>query len=1032
MGRLKEWAKNRLQRTKSTNGAHEDCLNVSPTAESSAPNPSELSATENSVKPSGPPGNLDKLSKPDSVNCNATTVSGLPEFPQAEKTIPDPSSCTTPTSSSDSDNPWELAYGILQAREPKLVEAYQAHLRLAQHDNSVHTNLSNPRSVQSVMTKLLEDREKKQWRVSLLGKDVKIREQTEKLAKFLLWADPIVKSAVSTQPYAALAWAGVSLLLPLLSSSTTSNLAMLKGFDSIHSIQIYWDIFEKNYLKSEHMEEYQDLLEPLAALYSHIIEYQARAICHLSKAQLSRAWVNIAGESDWNEMISKIESSSEACSSHLSHYVLGEIRNNRDSLLQEIRESRSILDEICNVLKADTNRNQKNYEDRNERNLLQALASDYEDEKNYNPLRVPDTCEWFFQGNEFRNWRDSDRSTLLWISAGPGCGKSVLSRTLIDENRLSTNVTTSTICYFFFKDGDERRMSATNALCALLHQLFTHDATGTLIQNAVISHRNHGTNLASNFSELWRLFLQCVSSPEIGEVVCLLDALDECNGDSMQQLLSNIEELYSKPQLSSSTSKLKFLITSRPYDRVEKSLQNFPDTTAYLHFDADDKSAEIGHDIDLVIDVKLQKVARNFRENDRQMISKQIKDMENRTYLWLHLTFDIIEQSPSAYSRRSDLKELLSGLPSKVSDAYEKILDRSRNELQTRTLLEIVLAASRPLSLDEANIALTMALNKNGFDSYPSLEADLWPQDDFKSVVKNLCGLFINVYDSKLFFIHQTAREFLTDSRQSGKWKGRLSMIQSHKRMALVCLSYLSHLDGQGSGMEIRARFPLAQYSAENWMDHSRPTETENEVLDSVLKLLLQQTQAGWWKLFDPDLPGERDRYYEMGPPLYYASLLGLQRTAQLLLDKGEDINAQGVHGSALQQASAKDHEGIVQLLLAKGADVDTKCKGEPRTALQLASYEGHEGIVKLLLAKGADVNAVGGIIGNALQHASIGGHEGIVKLLLAKGTDVNVYNKLGTALQLASHNGYEGIVQLLLSKGADINAQGEFGSALQ
>ncbi|CAG7957345.1 unnamed protein product [Penicillium nalgiovense] len=755
MGRLKEWAKNRLQRTKSTNGAHEDCLNVSPTAESSAPNPSELSATENSVKPSGPPGNLDKLSKPDSVNCNATTVSGLPEFPQAEKTIPDPSSCTTPTSSSDSDNPWELAYGILQAREPKLVEAYQAHLRLAQHDNSVHTNLSNPRSVQSVMTKLLEDREKKQWRVSLLGKDVKIREQTEKLAKFLLWADPIVKSAVSTQPYAALAWAGVSLLLPLLSSSTTSNLAMLKGFDSIHSIQIYWDIFEKNYLKFEHREECQDLLEPLAALYSHIIEYQARAICHLSKAQLSRAW-----------------SSSEACSSHLSHYVLGEIRNNRDSLLQEIRESRSILDEICNVLKADTNRNQKNYEDRNERNLLQALASDYEDEKNYNPLRVPGTCEWFFQGNEFRNWRDSDRSTLLWISAGPGCGKSVLSRTLIDENRLSTNVTTSTICYFFFKDGDERRMSATNALCALLHQLFTHDATGTLIRNAVISHRKHGTNLASNLSELWRLFLQCVSSPELGEV----------------QLLSNLEELYSKSQLSSSTSKLKFLITSRPYDRVEKSLQNFPDTTAYLHFDGDDKSAEIGHDIDLVIDVKLQKVARNFRENDRQMISKQIKDIENRTYLWLHLTFNIIEQSPSVYSRRSDLKELLSGLPSKVSDAYEKILDRSRNELQTRTLLEIVLAASRPLSLDEANIALTVALNKN---------------NDFKSVVKNLCGLLINVYDSKLFFIHQTAREFLTDSRQSGKWKGRLSMIQSHKRMALVCLSYLSHLDGQGSGMEI-------------------------------------------------------------------------------------------------------------------------------------------------------------------------------------------------------------------------------------
>jgi hypothetical protein len=668
--------------------------------------------------------------------------------------------------------------------------------------------------------------------------------------------------------------------------------------------------------------------------------------------------------------------------------VLEETRNNRDSLLQEIRESRSSPDEICNVLKADTSSNQKNYEDQNERNLLQALASDYEDDKNYNPLRVPGTCEWFFQGNEFRNWRDSDRSTLLWISAGPGCGKSVLSRTLIDENRLSTNVTTSTICYFFFKDGDERRMSATNALCALLHQLFIHDATGTLIQNAVVSHRNHGTNLANNFSELWRLFLQCVSSPELGEVVCLLDALDECNGDSMEQLLRNLEELYSKPQLSSSISKLKFLITSRPYDRVEKSLQNFPDTTAYLHFDGDDKSAEISHDIDLVIDAKLQKVARNFRESDRQMISKQIKDMENRTYLWLHLTFDIIEQSPSAYSRRSDVKELLSGLPSKVSDAYEKILDRSRNELQTRTLLEIVLGASRPLSLDEANIALTMALNQDGFDCYASLEADLWPQDDFKSVVKNLCGLFINVYDSKLFFIHQTAREFLTDSHQGEKWKGRLSMTESHKRMALVCLSCLTHLDGQGSAMEIRARFPLAQYSAENWMDHSRPTETESEVLDRVLKFFLQQTQAYayWWKLFDPDLPWLDDRDYEMGPPLYYASLLGLQRTTQVLLDKGADINAQGIRASALQQASHAGHEGIVKQLLAKGADVNAQ--GIRGSALHLASYAGHEEIVKQLLAKGADINAECKYGSAPLHLASLKGHEGIAKQLLANGAD--------------------------------------------
>ncbi len=62
---------------------------------------------------------------------------------------------------------------------------------------------------------LLEERDKKKWRVSLLHKDVEIRKQAEKLAKFLLWSKDIVKDAVSAQPYAALAWSGVSLLLPV-------------------------------------------------------------------------------------------------------------------------------------------------------------------------------------------------------------------------------------------------------------------------------------------------------------------------------------------------------------------------------------------------------------------------------------------------------------------------------------------------------------------------------------------------------------------------------------------------------------------------------------------------------------------------------------------------------------------------------------------------------------------------------------------------------------------------------------------------
>jgi hypothetical protein len=103
-----------------------------------------------------------------------------------------------------------------------------------------------------------------------------------------------------------------------------------------------------------------------------------------------------------------------------------------------MHESRTILDEIRHIVKEDGKQTQRNYEDQKERDLLQDLTSDYEGYKDFNPLRVQGTCEWFFMDDRFRKWRDSNTSSLLWVSAGPGCGKSVLSlksRSIDEHNK---------------------------------------------------------------------------------------------------------------------------------------------------------------------------------------------------------------------------------------------------------------------------------------------------------------------------------------------------------------------------------------------------------------------------------------------------------------------------------------------------------------------------------------------------------------------------------------------------------------------
>lgn len=100
------------------------------------------------------------------------------------------------------------------------------------------------------------------------------------------------------------------------------------------------------------------------------------------------------------------------------------------------------------------------------------LYSNYGQGKNVNPERVPGTCEWFLHHPSFLTWRKSQESSLLLLSADPGCGKSVLSKYLVDRRGevLTVKSQPPTVCYFFSKDGDGDRMNATNAMCAILHQ----------------------------------------------------------------------------------------------------------------------------------------------------------------------------------------------------------------------------------------------------------------------------------------------------------------------------------------------------------------------------------------------------------------------------------------------------------------------------------------------------------------------------------------------------------------------------------
>lgn len=107
---------------------------------------------------------------------------------------------------------WAHAYAALKVREPELIAAYECQLVKSMGST---TKCLSPELVEDIARSKLLDREAHQMVIDLGKKSIKVREQGEKVVKFILWSKDIISPAVSAEPYTALVWSGVSILLPV-------------------------------------------------------------------------------------------------------------------------------------------------------------------------------------------------------------------------------------------------------------------------------------------------------------------------------------------------------------------------------------------------------------------------------------------------------------------------------------------------------------------------------------------------------------------------------------------------------------------------------------------------------------------------------------------------------------------------------------------------------------------------------------------------------------------------------------------------
>ncbi len=553
-----------------------------------------------------------------------------------------------------------------------------------------------------------------------------------------------------------------------------------------------------------------------------------------------------------------------------------------------------------------------------------------------------------------------------------------------------------------------------------------------MIRHALPSYIEIGAALSTTFSKLWSIFIVAATDPLAGDVICVLDALDECNEQEQQRLIKALENFCLHQRTLFSASRLKFLIISRPYFEIRREFDELLKASNNIELAGNDESASIKKEIDLVIKDRVAHLAQENRlaKKVKDHLEKRLLETEHRTYLWLRLLWEIIRKKLTGTI--IEMNELIDNLPTGILDAYETLLQKCPEPLFARKVLQIVLVAGRPLTLNEMDVALNV---NEQTSSYINLELE--GPSRLQETLPSRCGLIVSIIQSKVYFIHQTAKEFLLGKvgihpPAERTWQQSLSIKESHCLMSEICLRSITFSEIQLDRVnlcnallpederemkpnEYCQNYVFLSYSAIYWAEHYRDTNNSKGI--KIVGRLLDTSDCC-------SIIGKYKSDY--GTTLHAASAGGHEKIVQILLAKKVDVNTQGGrYGTALTAASAEGHEKIVQILLAKKVDVNAQ-GGYYGTALAAASLRGHEKIVQILLNKNVDVNAQGGYYGTALAAASAEDHEKIVQILLNKKANVNAQGGVhGTALAAASRGGHEKIVQILLNKKVDVNAQG-------
>ncbi|GJC91681.1 pfs domain-containing protein [Colletotrichum higginsianum] len=399
------------------------------------------------------------------------------------------------------------------------------------------------------------------------------------------------------------------------------------------------------------------------------------------------------------------------------------------------------------------------------------------------------TCQWLLQHPDYTSWQNdenfSDHHGFLWISGKPGAGKSTIMKFLV--SRASRSPKAVVIFFFFNARGNALEKTVTGLYRSLFHQLLKQlPVLQEVLDDPRLPFLEKDTSHTWKLDHLRSLFLDAIKRVKTHQVICFIDALDECPEDQVREMLDFFQELGERAVLSK--TRMHTCFSSRHYPHI--GIKNGVRLTL---------EAQAGHakDLEEYVRTKLE----NGDADSPQAIDivKQILQKASGVFMWAVLVVEILNKEYQR-GRIFAVQRRLDTIPEKLGDLFKDILTRDNENMDDlRLCIQWILFSRRPLKLKEYYFALASGLETDDalvWDSsrIPQKCMELFVLSSSKGLAETTATSKATNTDPTVQFIHESVRDFLLkDNGYKAIWPdaGPDFEAKSHDRLKSCCFSYI-------------------------------------------------------------------------------------------------------------------------------------------------------------------------------------------------------------------------------------------------